>query len=811
MYKIKLDNYNKRLERSIKGLNKGKEYSLREADSFIKQLHEKTTERISLIISVVDYDSDNTYEFNKSFIDPEDTSPDLIEMLQEELLSEEGLEKSFINKLLNGLEEQIEAEEFSPVANSPEPKKKGFGLLKPKKAKPAKSEEEKPFAATFEVPEKGNFLFGKRSPKKENKVAAETEGFGNDFAELDSIHEEEEHDFADLGVEEVTYSNEEEIDGSYEAEEEATVAEDFGAEEYDPFADEEEEYDPFNETESHLEGYGEDVESEEEINEPKYQSNSKEVYFPEYDKYLDMSAVENTIQRQNSRLEKEHLVKFLGLNALSSDTALTELDNLKLNYALNSLEESKFMLIKDYFNVSVQTIKDKTQNGLAQIYEQVMTFDYQEEAKKELSEQIESVRVETENEYAAYLTGQEDEYNQKLAKFKLEQERALEDFIRQQELEMNQLVQELDTKKEARLSVYKDNMQRNLSNQKEQMVDEKVVELKYNSINSMIEAKRKSIRSFEAELDNAVDDTWEQTQQAIEELKQEIEARIPAWKNEIEEKRKLEAEQREEARKEESLALERQRIEVQLQQLEFSKNKKVEDEESKIAALLEQRFNQYDTKIAETLQGISDPKEVTVVSEPQQNKLNATMKPNILKKYFTASAVVLLALGGGALATTVLNKEPEAQAQAQEEITEYERLAQAIEALEEKLAVNEQPDTEEENKPSLDSLLAEKNYEKAMSLYKEQESLDKIEETLYKNKDLAYLVTFNKVNESVFGKLDEAILSKDDKKVSEIYQALSDESKGKLSDERKNDIALSLYQLDQKDLANKLLAKGEKE
>ena len=67
------------------------------------------------------------------------------------------------------------------------------------------------------------------------------------------------------------------------------------------------------------------------------------------------------------------------------------------------------------------------------------------------------------------------------------------------------------------------------------------------------------------------------------------------------------------------------------------------------------------------------------------------------------------------------------------------------------------------------------------------------------------MITFNKTNDSVYGDLDEAILSKNGEKVFELYSEMSDKEKEKLKGERKSSIALLLYQVGQKDIADELV------
>ncbi len=796
MYQVTFINVNKKISKSVKQLKSKNSHSLRVADQLLKEVQKVTANKINMEIVVTDIAAEKEYTFVNVFVDPEGSSPNLIEMLEDEILEDTESSEPFKQKLLMGLEQQYQDEEL-PDFNTPDKNKKNSLFSKKTNKEKNKSQ---PFNKTFDVPEKkGIKLFTKKNKDKINK---------SDFEDLNEVLEPEissaENILSDFTEVSMTEVNSDEVEENV-LEHDVIINSDFNEISETNTSNEEYNYEePFSEEVIHE---PEETFSDNEPEELYEKEKSNVVVFPAYDKYLDMELVEKAIVRQNERLQKEHLVKFLGLNALSTDQAQTELDALKINYALNSLDEAKFMIIRDYFNSSVGDIKDKTQNGLAQIYDQVMTFDFQEEAKKDLTEEFDNFLKVKESLLESYKQEQTNEFEQKKEKFELEQRKELENFIRQQEIELNQHVQELDNKGSSRIAVYKDNMQTEINNNRESLLEEKVVELKYNSINSMTEAKRKSIRNFETELDNAVDDTWSKTQVALAELKQDISNLIPEWKVEIEEKRKMAAEEREEARREEKLVLEKQRIRLQSEQLEYSKNNKVENESEKIAELVEARLKKYDKKISSTLE-YSDNK---FKSEPITQQVVSTSKESqsSFKKYLAISAVILLSISTGLLASSAFSSEnSNDQPVPVVEASTNDGIAESLLLLEEKISNLEQQSTTEET-VSLDDLLNEKNYEKAISLYKDQDSLEKIEETLYVSKDLAFLITFNKTTDTAFGDLDEAILSGDSKKVSDIFKSLKDDVKEQLSKSRKTDIALALYQTDQNELANTLIGMNE--
>lgn len=809
MYKVTFSDIDRKILRSIKDLKSKSGHTLHEAEKLLKNVHKIASGPTKLTIVISDLDNELEYSFEDISINPNTSTPMLMDIIVDDIIAS-GHEDS--QKLISELEKQyqIEGEEFENTieTRSVRTNKKGFspkglnllgrfkkGLINKNEEKPDNSNDD---FKELEV-ESDDFEAGSTYKPSIQDDFDEMNEYNDDFADFT--------EFDDIKDQAIEMDSQEEDDDTYSEQFEEEV------EEFLPF--EIPETDDIDETDKSLDSENMVIEDDyvteeysDQIAETSYKKNER-VIFPAYDAYLDLSAVNNTIDRNKERLEKTNLVKFLGLNSLSTDTTVTDLNSLKLKYALNKLDGSKFVLLKDYFYNSVENIKDKIQTQLSQAYEQAMTFDYQEEAIKKSMDEVNKLYENGESDFAAYQNDEEEKYRSKLEKFEYEQEKALEEFKKQQDIDKNIFVQGLDAKKSASIGLYKDKMQSELNIKKEKILDEKVFELKYGSINQLTETKRQAIRNFEEQLDSVIDETWVNTQEALIELKNEIESHIPDWKKELEEKRKLESEEREEIRKQEQLELEKQRLELQRKQLEMKTNGNKDNGES-IEKLLEKKFSEYDEKInskVKQLQTESIP-QVKQPSEKEHSESNSFSKKK--NPMITSAVIGLLAVGSGLFAGQVFaNNNSTANAQ---QVSQYEVLADKMSALEEKINTPLTPPLNQtsEETVTLDQLLKDKNYEKAMSSYKDPKSLKKIEEVLYVNRDLATLITFNKINDTVYGPIDEAVLSKDADKVLELYKNMSDEAKANLTNERKSDIALLLYQINETDLANQLLGIGEK-
>ena len=789
MYKISFTDIDRSLLKANKALKSKKGHSLFEAESQLNEAKKAMADTVTVTIVLMDVEKGLDYIFENVRIN--DVSPDLMQILESEITSS-GHEDG--HRLINDIEKSYQDEISSQNSRSKVKKGNVLGFFKSKREKDGSENKESIVNVEDDFAE-----------------LEQTINVQDDFAEITSepvVEESDPEEFQELPVPDkmdYQFVNVEQYEEENESVEEPITSE---FDEYNPDVEQEDiPYDgSFNEEEVEPTEIDEDFQEETE-SESSYRNNSKElkherVHFPAYNSFLDLSAVDSTISRFKERFEKNHLVKFLGLNALSTDTIVTDLDAIKLNYAMNALDESEFVLIKDFFHNSIENIRDKTQTQLTQVYEKAMMFDYEEEATKSLQDDFSSILEKSEVSFNEYEIEQEQEYNLKLEKYDHEQEKALEEFKRKQALERSIYVQDLDAKKSSRLAVYIDDMQNNLTHKREELIDNKMFELKYQSINELTETKRLAIRNFENQLDSAMDDVWDNLQSALKILKDDIQERIPTWQIEVKEKHKNEAEKREEARKEEELKLERERIELQRRQLEKSDEveKKDQDTVSNIERKLEDSLNHL-TNLVTQSQSSQQPMMNSVPLVSQANQQDNDSKNSTNKALIVGVAAALL-LGGGTLLGKSLVSADVEPASAKSE--HYEELATSISSLEEKFNLTNvhNPDGAEK---TLEDLINEKNYEQALKEFNDKDSLNAIETALFKDKDLEALSSFNETNKSMFGELDAAILSGDAKKVVGIYDALKKNEKKALTDNRKEEIALLLYQSGESELADKVV------
>lgn len=797
MYKVTLTDIDKKVVKKInsKNLKSKNGHSLYYADQIMKLIHKNIEGSTKLTIIVSDLENELDYGFEDIAINSNLAEPNIIELLTEDILSSDHDDEDS-RKLINNLEKQFQLEalkerEDTPNTNSRsnKPSKKGFNLFgKSKKQETVQNE-----PATLEDEDDFDLV-----NNEDDLSLVETQSTSNDFEDLS-------YDFNE--IKEGSFVEQEELEStSYMTA--AAYEENQNEEDFFPLDVPEtikEDY-PVSKEEDPENWVIEDDYSHEIPTETVTKESTKkneQIIFPEYNHYLDLSTVIPTIERNKERLEKENLIKFLGLNTLSNEETMPELDQIIHGFAFKSLDDSNFVLLRDYFSSAIEEVKNKTKTVLAHTYEKALSLDYEAAALQDIDEEVNKIYEESTTNFNSYAEKQDEEYNHKLSKFEFEQEKALEEFLKEQKREKDIFVRDLDNKKSGLIELFKDNLQVEINSKKEKLLDQRLYELKYDSTNQLAEGKRQQLIDLEDEVTEIVDSTWKKLRAEIFDLKKEIEKRIPQWKEEIEQKRRLDSLTKEEKIRQEELKLEKERLEIARKNLELemngNKNRNNESQpEMEIMSLIEERFsNMMDEKINTSLQSI--------IQTPQNEKVDMkeTKKKKSLIPLVGGSLILLTA--GGMFAGQLLGDENTPKVAEAKQVSDYDRLAEQLNTLESKLSND--PSTTTQANDSLDTLLREKKYEEAMRIYKDKDSLEKIEQELYINKDLATLTIFNKTfeGETKFGAIDEAILSKNVGKTKEIYKAMQKDVKDNLSKQQKADMALLFYQNDNEELGNEIL------
>lgn len=800
-----------------KRIKSKKGYSLTAAIDLIESIKPglQNAERINVIVTNTEDGLD--YEFENLVISRDSSS--LLDLITEDI-AESGHEDA--NKIINQLESEYRLERAgrNETKSKSKNKKRSFGIFKSK----SKEEDETVSASAVEdfaginddIDSNQDFQGMDDFQESQEQEDASSSAALNNFI----VPEQTEEDYPDYRAEFI--SEPEEVNPDYTYVDENQLADQYESTSY--YEEEQEVVAPFQP----LQDEDEDVplmESEPKVQPERTIAKHEKVEFPVYDKYLDLNELKSTIKRFSDRFENDNLIKFLNLNATTPEAAQNALDLKKLSYAKNALDDTEFMLIKDYFFNAIGTIQDETKRKLSQIYEQAMLLDYEEEAYSKLQDEFNSLLEEKEQNFQKYNEEQQREFDNKVESFVLNQEKELEDFKRKQELEKAAFIKDLENKKSSIITVYKENMQQEIDKSKEHLLDDKLYELKSQSVNELSEAKRIALRDMENKLEETIDEIWDKLQENLAALRTDIQNNIPVWNVEIEKQQQKEQALRDEEIRREQLELDRQKVALQRQALENGGEKPATDTDIvKAVETAMQRYQQqwgypqYAPQPNPMYMQYAQPAPATAPIQPSSMQHAPDMQvatgtaestvpkksKNLSLKWLAIGAAVVVG-GGSVIGTQVFaDNETEPANSKVEESTQYDDLATSIEALEQKVTVPAEETQKEENK-ELDQLLSEKNYETAANEYNDTDSLNKIETALFIDGALDELKSFHETNKTMFGELDIAILSKDDDKAIKLYEGLSEEEKEALTKERKEKLALSLYEKGKQKEAKSLL------
>lgn len=775
MYKVIFETKkgNKKLLKSVKGLKSKQEYSFSQAVDLFSEIYHKVNEVSVIPFKIIDQENELEYIFDDFKVTP-GTEPDLMEYLTDSIISS-GHEDS--QKILNTIEQQYQREVTK-----------------------TNSFDTEEFEAN-DKKKKASFLPGVFKKKVPNEEQLPILG---DFAEIDDLSDEQKNTLPEeQSQEDETEVKESSVENSEPEEEQPTnddIEDPFGPSKKDGFSmiSEEDESNVIAEVfeDDFLSNDEKTVQTEKTVVQKKHER----VEFPNLDSYLDLTPISSVINRITERFREEHLIGLLGIDMSST---VSELEEYKLLYARKSLSNSKFKVLIDSVNELVKSAKEGFQLKLSDKFNDVMLKDYDFIVEKSIESKYEELKTEGYKILDKLTEKLNLEEQEKKEKFEIEQRQALENFKLEQELAKTKYFNELENKKEVRLDLHTDTLNLENAKKKEELFDEELYHEKIKATNQLTEQKRLITNEFIQELGSIEEDVWFEFKEAIEVLEKEMEVLLPQWKLEIEEKRKLKAEAREELRKQEEIDLKRQEIELEKQKLIQRNSDETLKEAESIASLVERKFDEYNQQLTEKQPfRLGQVEEIVPLKNQSTDPLFNQIVSNPGKTIITGVAIAVLAIGGGALGVKVAGgSQVKESPVSYNDTTNYEGLEETIRLLEKKINEKESESTSE----TLESLLNEKKYDRAMSLYKDPESLTMIEYSLYNNRDLSTLVVFNKTFDTAFGELDEAILSKDSEKVLEKYKSLSEKEKDTLSQERKSDIALHLFKEGEDKLANELL------
>ena len=182
MYKVIFGNVEKKINKAIKGIKSKNGHTLYSADQLLKEVHEVVEGTTKLTIIINDLENDLDYSFDDIPINPNSTSPNLMDILEDDIIAS-GHEDA--QKILNDLQRQYEDEAASgrqeKKYRTSKTNKKGFlGRLKKTKNEEENKEqfnEDVEDFSGFNEPEETESAVSDdfEEPKKELKDVSESE------------------------------------------------------------------------------------------------------------------------------------------------------------------------------------------------------------------------------------------------------------------------------------------------------------------------------------------------------------------------------------------------------------------------------------------------------------------------------------------------------------------------------------------------------------------------------------------------------------------------------------------------------------
>ncbi|AWC30983.1 hypothetical protein R6231_14640 [Bacillus cytotoxicus] len=542
----------KRFLKKNKAWNR-KQLGLKAAESLIQKYIAENQQNDQVLLLLQDIENEKAYEFTLPVGVGENFS--LLTSISKDL--EDGTDFNLAMEIKQGIyvsykneEEQgnVETEEETPK------KKKGgfFSKLFGKKG------EEAPHAAKVDTREHNDNL---------QKEFAEEENLFEEMSTEEMQHRGtnifEESDLASLEMEVNDSSTEEKKDI-------------FAIEETDNYQDlsvdleKDHEELPFD---THVSDSIKSIEEElysepekEEIQEQVIVMPTKDVSFPEYDKYLDLREVEAKQNRYDSRFTVNHL---LGLLGMSEETAQTALEKKKLQFVKNVLSGKEFLLIQDKYYQDVKNVVDDIRLILERAYEETVMRDYQKEAEDRLRETFEANLQEKLQELNAFENKENQEMQQKLNAFSEKQQLELQSFKLKQEAEFKAYESDLEERKLTLVSAREEELMKDNNIEQEKRLHEKVYELKVEANKSLIDKKNELLADFSGSLEDIMNAAFEMQESELKNLQDYMERLIPGWKEEIQaehekeiKERQLEVEEEKNRIEKEALNLEQRKQEA---------------------------------------------------------------------------------------------------------------------------------------------------------------------------------------------------------------------------------------------------------
>ncbi|HFT5903568.1 TPA: hypothetical protein ACGSMF_004741 [Bacillus cereus] len=543
-------------------VSNGKQLGLLETENLIQRYVEQNQKSDQVLLLLQDFENEKAYEFELPIGVGEKFS--LLTAISRDL--ENGTDFDLGMEIKQGIYASYKSEREKDSAESERvevKKQKGglFAKLFSKKEMAAAPNEKEKDLSNYDLEEnfEEQIKFSDMDPLQDFKEMSSEELDQSNANMFDS------HDIEGLEREVITLTKEEDpfaIDEEFEKSSSEDMLADISTEDWLDHASEETPIDDIEKEILYPELENSVVAKEEEAN---IILNTKEVIFPEYDSFVDLSEVKEKQERYHTRFSITHLLGLLGIDEEPPKTAL---EIRKLQYAKNVLSGKQFLLIQDGYYQDVNNLLDEIRLYLEQDYRTTMLRDYSTEAEIALRDTFEGNMQSLLDEYKNFESKEQYEIEGKLQALREKQELELEAFKIGQETKFKEYQLELEERKMNLVNAHEEKLMEENEVVQKQKMEEKIHNLKLDAKKELIDKKNEALSHFANTIEDLMNMAFKEQQEELSRLQGEIENLIPIWAQEIEAERNSEHEKQRQEIERERLELEKQALHLQMRSQE---------------------------------------------------------------------------------------------------------------------------------------------------------------------------------------------------------------------------------------------------
>lgn len=464
---------------------------------------------------------------------------------------------------------------------------------------------------------------------------------------------------------------------------------------------------------------------------------------------------------------------------LQESDDLTELQQYQHKYLTKRLEELGLKETINAFKSVIDETKVNVTKQLSEYYKEVNQDKPSKYADEHIEEAFADIKLTFNQKYFDF-EAQQEAFIERFSKDMEEsKQKELEAFKTQLEEKYTKLLQEERQKTEVSLVNKKESLRKELEQEEAVVYQALVTEKMEERDQKLTDYKNQLEEQAQNEIESASLNLISTFEEIKNTLKSELEEKSIEWQQLIVQEEQLQAQRREEAnRKKEK------------EQEQRMKEKELELKEKDLS--LKQK--ELDTPKAPEIHVMSMP-----TTEPK-NVFNDQLIQQLLAdrkkeedqkqarfKYGMIALVSCTVIGVGGFLFNSNNSTQAELSKTQEQLSAVMKQAEG---------------KTEESKETLDTLLENREFEKAFDKYTDAKSLEKMENYFVETEDLPMLKKFNRVFKTKTGALNEAILEDDSAKITKLYEKI--EQKDLLNDQQKNAVKLAYYSQNKNDLAEKV-------